>query len=255
MSGGWRGPLERVDEFRWRIPVTYKPGMRVPGLIYADEKHIDGIREDQAPEQVANAAFLPGMVGMSLAMPDIHWGYGFAIGGVGATLADCGVISPGGVGFDINCGVRMLRTNLFKQDVRPHLEQLVNQLFRDIPSGVGSTGVIKLRRDETAEVLEKGALWAVEKGYGWPRDLDHTEERGCMSGARAEKVSDRAVKRGMPQLGTLGSGNHFLEVQVVDEVYDEKVAERFGLREGQIVVMIHSGSRGLGHQVCTDHLA
>ncbi|MEW5866860.1 MAG: RtcB family protein, partial [Bacillota bacterium] len=255
MGGGWKGPLERVDEFRWRIPVTYKPGMRVPGLIYAEEKHIDDIREDQAPEQVANAAFLPGMVGMSLAMPDIHWGYGFAIGGVGATLTDCGVISPGGVGFDINCGVRMLRTNLFEQDVRPRLEQLVNQLFRDIPSGVGSTGVIKLRRDETAEVLEKGALWAVEKGYGWPRDLDHTEERGCMSGARAEKVSDRAVKRGMPQLGTLGSGNHFLEVQVVDEVYDEKVAERFGLREGQIVVMIHSGSRGLGHQVCTDHLA
>ncbi|MCR4402495.1 MAG: RtcB family protein [Firmicutes bacterium] len=229
--------------------------MRVPGLIYADERHVASIREDQAPEQVANAAFLPGIVGMSLAMPDIHWGYGFAIGGVGATLADAGVISPGGVGFDINCGVRMLRTNLFEGDVRPRLEQLVNQLFRDIPSGVGSTGIIKLGKDDTAEVLEKGALWAVEKGYGWPRDLDHTEERGAMKGARAGKVSDKAVKRGMPQLGTLGSGNHFLEVQVVEEVFDAGLAERFKLAPGQIVVMIHSGSRGLGHQVCTDYLA
>ncbi|MDH7495874.1 MAG: RtcB family protein [Bacillota bacterium] len=255
MSNGWSGPLERVDEFRWRIPVNYKAGMRVPGLIYADERHVASIREDQAPEQVANAAFLPGIVGMSLAMPDIHWGYGFAIGGVGATLADAGVISPGGVGFDINCGVRMLRTNLFEGDVRPRLEQLVNQLFRDIPSGVGSTGIIKLGKDDTAEVLEKGALWAVEKGYGWPRDLDHTEERGAMKGARAGKVSDKAVKRGMPQLGTLGSGNHFLEVQVVEEVFDAGLAERFKLAPGQIVVMIHSGSRGLGHQVCTDYLA
>ncbi len=255
MSGGWKGPLERVDEFRWRIPPSYKPGMRVPGLIYADEGHIEHIREDQAPEQVANAAFLPGMVGSSLAMPDIHWGYGFAIGGVGATLADTGVISPGGVGFDINCGVRMLRTDLFEQDVRPSLEQLVNQLFRDVPSGVGSTGAIKLGKDETREVLEKGALWAVEKGYGWQRDLDRTEEQGRMRGARAEKVSDRAVKRGMPQLGTLGSGNHFLEVQVVEEVFDRQLAQRFKLSPGQIVVMIHSGSRGLGHQVCTDYLA
>ncbi|MDI7246382.1 MAG: RtcB family protein [Bacillota bacterium] len=254
MGNGWKGPLERVDEFRWRIPVAYKPGMRVPGMIYADERHIDHIRADQAPEQVANAAFLPGMVGTSLAMPDIHWGYGFAIGGVGATLADEGVISPGGVGFDINCGVRMLRTNLFEEDVRPRLEQLVNQLFRDVPSGVGSTGVIRLGKNDTAEVLEKGALWAVEKGYGWPRDLDHTEERGVMRGARAGKVSDRAVKRGMPQLGTLGSGNHFLEVQVVEEIFDRGLAERFGLAPGLIVVMIHSGSRGLGHQVCTDYL-
>ncbi|MGE5572480.1 MAG: RtcB family protein [Bacteroidota bacterium] len=254
MGSGWKGPLERVDEFRWRIPVAYKPGMRVPGTIYADERHIDHIRADQAPEQVANAAFLPGMVGTSLAMPDIHWGYGFAIGGVGATLADEGVISPGGVGFDINCGVRMLRTNLFEEDVRPRLEQLVNQLFRDVPSGVGSTGVIRLGKNDTAEVLEKGALWAVEKGYGWPRDLDHTEERGVMRGARAGKVSDRAVKRGMPQLGTLGSGNHFLEVQVVEEIFDRGLAERFGLAPGLIVVMIHSGSRGLGHQVCTDYL-
>ncbi|HHY32081.1 MAG TPA: RtcB family protein [Firmicutes bacterium] len=255
MADGWKGPLERVDEFRWRIPVTYKAGMRVPGMIYADERHVDHIREDQAPEQVANAAFLPGMVGMSLAMPDIHWGYGFAIGGVGATLADEGAISPGGVGFDINCGVRLLRTNLFEDEVRACLEPLVNQLFRDIPSGVGSTGVIKLGKNDTAEVLEKGALWAVENGYGWPRDLDHTEERGAMKGADAGKVSDKAIKRGMPQLGTLGSGNHFLEVQVVDQVFDSALAERFGLSVGQVVVMIHSGSRGLGHQVCTDYLA
>ncbi len=252
--GGWKGPLERVDEYRWRIPRTYKAGMRVPGLIYAEERHIADICQDQAPEQVANAAFLPGMVGMSLAMPDIHWGYGFAIGGVGATLADGGVISPGGVGFDINCGVRMLRTNLFEEDVRPRLDRLVDQLFLDIPSGVGSTGAIKLGKGETVQVLEKGALWAVEKGYGDPRDLDHTEERGCMAGARAGKVSDKAVKRGLPQLGTLGSGNHFLEVQVVDQVYDRDLAQRFRLTEGQVVVMIHSGSRGLGHQVCTDYL-
>jgi tRNA-splicing ligase RtcB len=254
MSNAWKGPLDRVDKFRWRIPQTYKPGMKVPGLIYVDEDYLNIMREDQAPEQVANAAHLPGIVGASLAMPDIHWGYGFAIGGVGATNIDEGVISPGGVGFDINCGVRLLRTDLSEEDVRPQLDKLVNQLFRDIPSGVGSTGVIKLGKSEIAEVLEKGAGWAVEKGYGWPEDLDVTEERGCMKEARADKVSDRAGKRGMPQLGTLGSGNHFLEIQVIEEIFDRRVAERLKLSPGQVVVMIHSGSRGLGHQVCTDYL-
>jgi tRNA-splicing ligase RtcB len=254
MSNKWEGPLERVDRFRWRIPETYKPGMKVPGLIYVDEDHLDVLREDQAPEQVANAAHLPGIVGASLAMPDIHWGYGFAIGGVGATRADDGVISPGGVGFDINCGVRLLRTDLSEEDVRPQLEKLVTQLFRDIPSGVGSKGELKLERDEITEVLEKGARWAVKEGYGWPEDLDKTEEQGCMKEALADKVSDRACKRGMPQLGTLGSGNHFLEIQVVEEIFARPVAERLGISEGQVVVMIHSGSRGLGHQVCTDYL-
>jgi tRNA-splicing ligase RtcB len=254
MSNTWKGPLERVDRFRWRIPETYKPGMRVPGLIYVDEDDLDVIREDQAPEQVANAAHLPGIVGASLAMPDIHWGYGFAIGGVGATRLDDGVISPGGVGFDINCGVRLLRTDLQEEEVRPQLEKLVSQLFRDIPSGVGSKGAVKLEKDEIRQVLEKGAGWAVEKGYGWQEDPDMTEERGCMKEARADKVSDRACTRGLPQLGTLGSGNHFLEIQVIEEIFAKNVAERLRLSKGQVVVMIHSGSRGLGHQVCTDYL-
>lgn len=254
MSNKWRGSLERVDRFKWRIPKTYKPGMRVPGLIYVDEEHLDIIREDQAPEQVANAAHLPGIVGASLAMPDIHWGYGFAIGGVGATRLDDGVISPGGVGFDINCGVRLLRTDLVEEDVHPQLEKLVNQLFRDIPSGVGSKGALKLGKDEIIDVLRKGAGWAVEQGYGWPEDLEMTEERGCMKEADANKVSDRACTRGMPQLGTLGSGNHFLEIQVIDKLFDKGIAENLRLSEGQVVVMIHSGSRGLGHQVCTDYL-
>jgi len=254
MSSKWEGPLERVDRFRWRIPETYKPGMMVPGLIYVDEDHLDVIREDQAPEQVANAAHLPGIVGASLAMPDIHWGYGFAIGGVGATRVDDGVISPGGVGFDINCGVRLLRTNLSEEDVRTQLEKLVSQLFLDIPSGVGSKGALKLGKDEIVEVLEKGAGWAVEKGYGWKEDPDKTEEQGCMKEALADKVSDRAYKRGMPQLGTLGSGNHFLEIQVIEEIFEKHIADRLGISKGQVVVMIHSGSRGLGHQVCTDYL-
>ncbi|NLS45247.1 MAG: RtcB family protein [Firmicutes bacterium] len=254
MSNRWEGPLDKVDRFRWRIPKTYKDGMRVPGLIYMDEEHIDIIRQDKAPEQVANAAHLPGMVGASLAMPDIHWGYGFAIGGVGATRLDDGVISPGGVGFDINCGVRLLKTNLSEEDVRPYLDKLVDRLFRNIPSGVGSKGTLVLTKYEISEVLEKGAAWAVEKGYGRPRDLDMTEERGCMKGAKANKVSDRAYKRGMPQLGTLGSGNHFLEIQVIDELFDKDIAEKLGLSEDQVVMMIHSGSRGLGHQVCTDYL-
>ncbi|MGB4381425.1 MAG: RtcB family protein, partial [Bacillota bacterium] len=195
MSNRWTGPLERVDKFKWRIPETYKPGMRVPGLIYVDEDNIEVIREDQAPEQVANVAHLPEIVGASLAMPDIHWGYGFAIGGVGATRLDDGVISPGGVGFDINCGVRLLRTDLQEEEVRPHLEKLVNQLFKDIPSGVGSKGAVKLDKDEIRVVLEKGAGWAVEAGYGLPEDLDKTEERGCMKAAKADKVSNKACDR------------------------------------------------------------
>jgi tRNA-splicing ligase RtcB len=254
MSNRWTGPLERVDKFKWRIPETYKPGMRVPGLIYVDEDNIEVIREDQAPEQVANVAHLPEIVGASLAMPDIHWGYGFAIGGVGATRLDDGVISPGGVGFDINCGVRLLRTDLQEEEVRPHLEKLVNQLFKDIPSGVGSKGAVKLDKDEIRVVLEKGAGWAVEAGYGLPEDLDKTEERGCMKAAKADKVSNKACDRGLVQLGTLGSGNHFLEIQVIEEIFAEDVAENLRLFPGQVVVMIHSGSRGLGHQVCTDYL-
>ena len=251
---GWQGKLERVDNNRWRIPKGYKPGMRVDGIIYADEGLLPSIKEDQAPEQVANVATLPGIVGASLAMPDIHWVYGFPIGGVAATDWEQGVVSPGGVGYDINCGVRILRTNLTEPDVRPRLEQLIGALFDNIPSGVGSSGQIKVDHREMQDVLARGAAWAVDQGYGTTEDLLYTEGHGPLSGADPGKVSPRAFKRGYDQLGTLGSGNHFLEVQLVEEVYDQGAAEAFGLYPGQVVVAIHSGSRGLGHQVCTDYL-
>lgn len=250
----WHGQLRRLDEYRWLIPRTYKPGMRTDGLIYADEELVEAMRADQAPEQVANVACLPGIVGRALAMPDIHWGYGFPIGGVAATDAREGVISPGGVGYDINCGVRLLRTNLRHDDVRPRLDVLVGQLYRDVPSGVGKEGPIPLDQAELRRVLEQGARWAVEAGYGLPGDLEVTEEGGALAGADPAAVSDRAKKRGGPQLGTLGSGNHFLEVGVVDQIYDPAAAAAYGLVEGQVVVLIHSGSRGLGHQICTDYI-
>ena len=251
---GWQGKLEQLDANRWRIPKEYKSGMRVDGIIYADEGLLPSIREDQAPEQVANVATLPGIVGASLAMPDIHWGYGFPIGGVAGTDWDQGVVSPGGVGYDINCGVRLVRTNLTEADVRPHLDELIGALFESIPSGVGSGGKIKVERREMEEVLARGAAWAVDKGYGTADDLASTEAGGCLPGADPGKVSHRAFKRGHDQLGTLGSGNHFLEVQLVETIYDPAAASAFGLSAGQVVVSIHSGSRGLGHQVCTDYL-
>ena len=250
----WDGPLNKIDDYRWEIPKTYNSGMRVPGLIYASPKLLEQIRQDQALEQVANVAFLPGIVGHSIAMPDIHWGYGFPIGGVAATTLDEGVISPGSVGFDINCGVRLIRTNLTLKEVKPKVELLVNELFREIPSGVGSKGKIKISFHEIRDVLRKGSKWAVEKGFGWEEDILFTEEEGCMKDANADLVSQHALERGKPQLGTLGSGNHFLEIQVIDKVYDPEVARELGLEEGQITVMIHCGSRGLGHQVCTDYL-
>lgn len=251
----WEGPLNKIDDYRWEIPQNYKPGMRVPGLIYADENMLEAIRDDHAPEQVANVAFLPGIVGRSLAMPDIHLGYGFAIGGVAATRLEDGVISPGGVGYDINCGVRLLRTNLTEKEVKPKIKELVNELFNSVPSGLGSEGKIRLSEREMDEVLVKGAKWAVEHGFGTPRDLEVTEEGGCLKGADPSKVSAKAKKRGIPQSGTLGSGNHFLEVQVVREIYDRTAAKVMGIDEvGQILLLIHTGSRGLGHQVCDDYL-
>ncbi|MCL6451703.1 MAG: RtcB family protein [Acetobacteraceae bacterium] len=228
--------------------------MRVDGIIYADRAMLEALRQDQAPEQVANVATLPGIVGHSLAMPDIHWGYGFPIGGVAAMDAQDGVISPGGVGYDINCGVRLLLTGLGLDEVQPEIKRLMGELFHSIPSGVGSTGKIKLDKGEMRRVLEEGAAWAVSKGFGWAEDLERIEEGGSMAGADAGAVSDKAYKRGSDQLGTLGSGNHFLEVDVVAEVYEPRVAEAFGLQEGQVAVLIHSGSRGLGHQVCTDYI-
>ena len=251
----WSGPLEKIDDYRWRIPKDYKAGMRVPGLIYADREILEHMLEEQAPEQVANVAFLPGIVGYSLAMPDIHWGYGFPIGGVAAMRVEDGVVSPGGVGFDINCGVRILSTNLTQGEVQPRIKELLDTLYNNVPSGLGSKGKIRLRSGEIDNVLVNGSRWAVDKGYGRPDDLDTTEERGEMPGADPAKVSGRAKERGVPQLGTLGSGNHFLEVAVVDSIYEPETARVMGVNEvGQVMLLIHCGSRGLGHQTAEDYI-
>lgn len=248
-------PLKKIDAERWEIPKTYKPGMRVPGLIFADEKLLAKIRSDRSLEQVANVAHLPGIVGHSLAMPDIHWGYGFPIGGVAATdPEDGGVISPGGVGYDINCGVRLVKTRLTEEELRPRLRELVGALFNRVPCGVGEKGEIRLSRPDAKKMLVQGARWAVSRGCGTAGDLDYTEARGVLEGADPEGVSERAYERGAEQLGTLGSGNHFLEVQAVDAIFDEDAAAAFGLETGQVTVMIHSGSRGFGYQICEDSL-
>ena len=255
MPAPWQGILKKIDDYRWEIPQSYKTGMAVPGLIFATEAMLDHIWEEQVFQQVANVAFLPGIVGYSLAMPDIHWGYGFPIGGVAATRIKDGVVSPGGVGFDINCGVRLLRTNLTEEEVRPKIEQLIAELFINIPSGLGSTGKIRVNEKELDKVLIKGSQWAVEKGYGEAEDIVVTEESGCIKGANPDKASSKAKKRGIPQLGTLGSGNHFLEVEAVDEIYDRDAAKAMGIGAiGQVLVLIHTGSRGFGHQVCTDYV-
>jgi len=255
MAKNWRSILRKVDDYRWELPQDYKPGMRVPGLIFADEAMLNLMAEDQAIEQVANVAFLPGIVGHSLAMPDIHWGYGFPIGGVAAMRLKDGVVSPGGVGFDINCGARLLRTDLREGDVRPVLRELVNQLFRDVPAGLGGHGPLRLSHAELDDLMVRGARWMVDRGYGLPEDLEVTESQGCLPGADPGVISQRARQRGLAQLGTLGSGNHFLEVQALDTIYDREAADVFGLEEpGQVVVFFHCGSRGFGHQVCQDYL-
>jgi len=255
MAAPWKEIVNKIDDYRWEIPKSYKDGMLVPGLIYASESMLSHIWEEQVFQQVANVAFLPGIVSRSLAMPDIHWGYGFAIGGVAATRIEDGVVSPGGVGFDINCGVRLLRTNLTEEEVKPKIEQLIADLYINVPSGLGSTGKIKVSEKELNEVLVKGSRWAIEKGYGEAEDIVVTEESGCMKGANPDKVSSKAKKRGIPQLGTLGSGNHFLEVEVVDEIYDRDAATAMGINGiGQVLVLIHTGSRGFGHEVCSDYV-
>ncbi len=248
----WQGPLEKIGECRYKIPKSYKAGMNVDGLIFADGQLLEKVREDRAADQVANVAFLPGIVGWSLAMPDIHWGYGFPIGGVAAFDLDDGVISPGGVGYDINCGVRLLRTDLEYEDIKDKIEKLIGALFSFVPSGVGSTGKIRISDHEVRKVLTEGVRWALAQGYGWPEDLDFIEEQGALAGADPDRLSARAIERGRPQLGTLGAGNHFLEIQVVEEVFDAPAANVLGLFPKQIVVMIHTGSRGLGYQVCDD---
>jgi tRNA-splicing ligase RtcB len=229
--------------------------MRVPGLITAPEEMLNQILDDRAPEQVVNVAMLPGITGYSFAMPDIHWGYGFPIGGVAALRVNDGVVSPGGVGFDINCGVRVLWTSLTKTDILSNVDTLADALFNSIPSGVGSKGAVKVTAKELEDVLVKGSRWAVERGYGRPEDLDTTEENGEMKGTDPDRVGPRARERGLPQVGTLGSGNHFLEVAYVDEIYEKDTAAAFGIREkGQVMVYIHCGSRGLGHQVADDYI-
>ncbi|RME81590.1 MAG: RtcB family protein [Planctomycetota bacterium] len=245
--------IKQVEECVFEIPKEGK--MRVPGRIYADKEMMETILQDKSPEQVQNVACLPGIVGYSYAMPDIHWGYGFPIGGVAAFDENEGVVSPGGVGYDINCGVRLLKTNLSQKDLEGKKEKLANRLFKDVPTGVGSKGAIpKLSQRDMEKMATKGAKWAIEEGYGNKEDTDYIEEKGCLQGADPALVSERAYKRGSHQLGTLGSGNHFLEVDVISEIYDSHVAQALGLFVGQICVVIHTGSRGFGYQICEDSL-
>jgi tRNA-splicing ligase RtcB len=249
--------MKRLSDTLWEIPATYKTGMRVPARIYATEALLQQM-DTTVFEQLTNVASLPGIVQHAYCMPDGHFGYGFPIGGVAAMdPAAGGVISPGGIGFDINCGMRLLRTNLTAADVAPHLETLVDKLFQRVPAGVGTRGFVKLTQAEFRRVVERGATWCVREGMGWKEDLELTEENGCIDGADARSVSDRAIERGYDQIGTLGSGNHYLEIQVVrpEHVFDAELARAFGITiPNQVVVMFHCGSRGFGHQVATDYL-
>ena len=246
--------VERVGPYLWRIPPDAAPGMRVPALVVADDALMQQIRTDAALAQLANGTTLPGVVRAAMAMPDIHQGYGLPVGGVVATDLETGVVSPGAIGFDINCGVRLLRTGLDAAAVRPRLPALVDALYAAVPTGVGGRGAVALDARELGRVMREGARWAVERGHGDGDDLAALESSGCLPGADPDSVSRHAVERGVRQLGSLGSGNHFLEVQVVDEVYDAAAAARFGMHAGQLTLMIHTGSRGIGHQVCTDFL-
>ncbi len=244
--------LQKMDENRWIIPKS--GNMRVPGMIFSSPSLLKEIEKEESLQQVANVATLPGIVKYSLAMPDIHWGYGFPIGGVAAFEMNEGIVSPGGVGYDINCGCRMMTTNLNYSDLKAEIKRLTQALFQNIPTGVGSRGKVKISVGDEKKVAIEGARWAVKKGFGQEDDLERTEDGGRMEGADPDVISDRALKRGLDQLGTLGSGNHFLEIQVVDTIYNKGIADAFDLFEGQIVVLIHSGSRGFGHQICDDFL-
>ena len=245
---------KKIGENQYQIDADSDLGMRVPVRIYADDQLLQKMLSDRTILQAQNVSSIPGILGQSVVLPDGHEGYGFPVGGVAAMDANEGMISPGGVGYDINCGVRMLRSNLDEQTVRSKLKDLVTDLFSSIPSGVGSKGAVKLRHSELDEVLVKGADWAIDHGYGTPDDSDVCEENGQIQGADPDKVSDKARKRGAPQLGSLGSGNHFLEVQKVAEVHDQEAAGRMGIKEGTVTILIHCGSRGFGHQVCSDYL-
>ncbi|MFL7838086.1 MAG: RtcB family protein [Candidatus Promineifilaceae bacterium] len=249
-----RSDFQRVAPYVYEIPATFRPDMRVPARFYADGELLDAALGDKSLEQLVNMATLPGIVNYALAMPDIHQGYGFPIGGVAATELPDGVISPGGVGYDINCGVRLLGTSLDEEDVASYLDELATQLQRNCPHGVGRGGNIKLKRNDLIRLVEQGGQWALKNGYATQMDLEYTEENGRIPGADANKVSERAFERGMDQVGTLGAGNHFIEVDVVEEVFYEEAANRMGLFPGQIVVQIHCGSRGFGHQICSDYV-
>ena len=246
--------IEKLNEFEFKINVNDSKKMNVPVTIYADDNLILKMSEDRTLDQAVNVSTLPGVRKHVVVLPDGHEGYGFPVGGVAATDMEEGVISPGGVGYDINCGVRLLRSNLNVNQVKPHLKDLVNELFNSIPSGVGSEGSIKLTRSELDELLIEGVDWAIEHGYGYKQDSEVCEEKGRMTGANPESVSDTARKRGAPQLGSLGSGNHFLEIKQIQEIFDENAAKVMGLEKGKITVLIHCGSRGFGHQVCSDYL-
>ena len=252
------GPVPHLvarDPYTYEIPIGEAPGMRVPGILYSSEALLGGVEGDPSLQQLANVATLPGIVRNAYAMPDIHFGYGFPVGGVAAFDVRDGVVSPGGIGYDINCGVRLVRTNLTVDEVRPKLRELIDALYREVPTGVGSKGGVTLTQGEMTEVLAGGASWAVEHGHGRAEDLEVQEENGRHRGADPGRVSDAARKRGLRQLGTLGSGNHFLEVQAVDTVYEPEFATALGLSPGSVAVMLHTGSRGLGHQVATDYIA
>jgi len=245
--------LKKINDYLWEIPRFFRKDMRVPARIYTSEKMLEGI-EEGALKQVINVASLPGIVKYSLAMPDVHWGYGFPIGGVAATKLPEGVISPGGIGYDQNCGVRLLKSDLTESEIKPYLDKLATEIQRQVPSGLGKGREAKLNVKQIDRILEDGVPYLVKQGYGTQEDIENCEEQGNMEQADASAVSDRAKNRGRNQVGTLGSGNHFLEVQKVEEIFDEEVAKVFGLFKGQAVMMIHTGSRGLGHQNCTDYL-
>ena len=250
-----QGDLKRISPYLYEIPKEHRHDMRVPARFYADAELLQQALGDKSLDQLVNSATLPGIVAYALAMPDIHQGYGFPIGGVVATQTPDGVISPGGVGYDINCGVRLLGTRLSRDEIAPYLDELATQLQRDCPHGVGRGGEFELSRKEMEEVVREGARWALKRGYATEMDLERTEENGRIAGADPDKIGPRAYERARDQLGTLGAGNHFIEVDVVDEIFDETAAERMGLFRGQIVAQIHCGSRGFGHQVCTDYVA
>ncbi len=256
MPQPYSGQLIKIDEFRYEIPRSYKPQMRTNGIIFADNRMLPHIKADNAPDQVANVATMPGIVGSSLAMPDIHWGYGFPVGGVAAFDVNEGVISPGGIGYDINCGVRLIKSNLEEKDVRPRIKEIINALFSNVPSGVGSEGKVRLEKGDLSRVMREGVNWAIEKGYGWREDIERIEAKGCLPDADPSLVSQKAISRGVPQIGSLGAGNHFLEVQRVDKLYSPEIGKAIGIdHEGQVTIMIHTGSRGFGHQIATDYIA